>query len=150
MRVLGLKMGRFWPVLVLLAAALGGCSGGTDVLAYLTPGKVPEPPPLVPTLYPDRYKTQIVNFMRTSLSNPGKVKDAFVGDPAIKPVSGTPLYVTCVRYNPRNNRNEYEGNQSNLVVFLGGQLSQFLPGNPELCSGLAYQRFPELESMGPP
>jgi hypothetical protein len=134
----------------MLAVVLCGCSGGTEVLTYLTPGKVPEPPPLVPTLYPEKYRIQVVNFMRTHLSNPGKVKDAFIGEPALKPVAGAPLYVTCVRYNPRDNRNQYEGNQTNLVVFLGGQLSQFLPGNPEMCAGLAYQRYPELEALGPP
>jgi hypothetical protein len=148
--LLGLKMVRGCSVLALLAVVLGGCSGGTDLLTYLTPGKIPEAPPLVPALYPDRYRTQIVDFMRTSLNNPGKVKDAFVGEPALKPVSGTSLYVTCVRYNPRNNSNQYEGNQAKLVIFLNGQISQFLPENPEMCSGLAYQRFPELESMGPP
>ena len=39
-----------------------------DVLTYLTPGRVPEPPPLVPTRYPDRYRTQVVDFMRTYLT----------------------------------------------------------------------------------
>jgi hypothetical protein len=119
-------------------------------MTYLTPGRVPEPPPLVPTRYPERYKTQIAEFMRNSLSNPGKVKDAFVGEPALKPVAGAPLYVTCVRYNPRDNRNQYEGNQTNLVIFLDGKLSQFLPENPAMCGGLVYQRYPELESLGPP
>ena len=89
-------------------------------MTYLTPGKVPDPPPLEPTRYPDRYQSQVADFMRTYLSNPGKVKDAFIGEPALKPVGGTPHYVTCVRYNPRNNANQYEGNQSNLVIFLGG------------------------------
>ena len=147
----GSNMTRGWPALAVVAVVLGGCSGsGPDVKTYLTPGRVPEPPPIVPTLYPDRYRIQLVDFMRTYLSNPGKVKDAFIGEPALKAVGGTPLYVTCVRYNSRNNANQYEGNQSNLVIFLNGQLSQFLPGNPEMCGGLAYQRYPELETMGPP
>ena len=142
---------RGWPALAVAAVVLGGCSGsGPDVKTYLIPGRVPEPPPLLPTRYPDRYRAQVVDFMRTYLSNPGKVKDAFIGEPVLKPVGGTPLYVTCVRYNSRNNANQYEGNQSNLVIFLNGQLSQFLPGNSELCGGLAYQRYPELETMGPP
>ena len=144
-------MTRVWPALAVVAVVLGGCSGsGPGVMAYLTPGRVPDPPPVVPTRYPDRYRTQVLDFMRTYLSNPGKVKDAFIGEPALKPVGGTPLYVTCVRYNARNNANQYEGNQSNLVVFLSGKLSQFLPGNPDMCSGLVYQRYPELESLGPP
>ena len=147
----GSNITRGWSALAVVAVVLGGCSGsGPDVKTYLTPGRVPEPPPLLPTRYPDRYRTQVVDFMRTYLSNPGKVKDAFIGEPALKAVGGTPLYVTCVRYNPRNNANQYEGNQSNLVVFLNGKLSQFLPGNPDMCNGLVYQRYPELESLGPP
>lgn len=157
--MLGLKFVRSWPVLAMLALALAGCSGGSsgsssspDLLTYLTPGKVPEPPPVVPTRYPDRYKVQIINLMRTSLDNPGKVKDAFIAEPAIKPVAGSPqpLYVTCVRYNPRDNGNQYQGNQSKLVIFLDGQISQYLPGDAGICGGLVYQRFPELEALGPP
>jgi hypothetical protein len=34
-------------------------------------------------------------------------------------------------------------------MFLGGRLVQFVPGNPETCNGLVYQRFPEIESMVP-
>ena len=106
---------RFWSVVAVLAVALGGCSGGgPSVLTYLTPGKVPDPAPLVPARYPDRYKTQIADFMRTDLANPGKVKDAFIGEPALKPVRGQPLYVTCVDYNARNNRNQYLGNETSL------------------------------------
>ena len=142
---------RFWSVLAMLAVVLAGCSGGgPSALTYLTPGKVPEPPPIVPTRYPDRYKTQIADFMRTDLSNPGKVKDAFIGEPALKPVGGQSLYVTCVRYNARNNTNQYLGNETRLVIFLDGMLSQILPENADMCRGLVYQRYPELESLGPP
>jgi hypothetical protein len=127
---------------VLLASAVAGCS-------YLSPGKVAAPPPLDPTLFPAKYRSNIADFMRTYLNNPTKVKDAYVGQPVLQPVAGTPHYVTCVRYNPRDSQNRYEGEHSNYVVFLGGRLNQFLPGSPELCSGLNYQRYPEIESMVP-
>ncbi|MBZ4217668.1 hypothetical protein, partial [Klebsiella aerogenes] len=90
--------------------------------------------------YPERYKTQIADFMRSNLSNPGKIKDAFVGEPALKPVAGSQaLYVTCVRFNPRDSANQYEGVQTKLVIFLDGKLSQILPENPDMCRGLVYQ-----------
>jgi hypothetical protein len=127
---------------LLLALALAGCE-------YLTPGKVPEPPPLNPTLYPAKYKSDIADFMRTYLNNPTKVKDAMIGQPVLKPVAGQPHYVTCVRYNPRDSANRYEGEHTNFVVFLGGKIAQFLPADPEVCSGLSYQRYPEIESMVP-
>ena len=71
--------------------------------------KASEPPPLVPTLYPQKYKSQIADFMRSYLSNPSRVKDAFIGEPVLRPVGGTSPYVTCVRYNPRDAKNQYEG-----------------------------------------
>ncbi len=88
--------------------------------------------------------------MRTSLDNPGKVKDAFVAQPTLKPVSGTQLYVTCVRYNARNNANQYLGERTDLVIFLDGKPNQVLPGDANMCGGLNYQRYPELEALGPP
>ena len=140
-------MVRFWSVPAVLAVALSGCTAGS--LSAISFGKAPEPPPLVPTLYPEKYKSQIADFMRTYLNNPTRVKDAFIGEPVLRPVGGTSLYVTCVRYNPRDSKNQYEGNQTSLAVFLGGKLSQFVPGTPEMCGGLAYMRYPEIESMVP-
>ena len=72
-----------------------------------------------------------------------------IGGLPLKPVAGKPQYVTCVRYNPRDSANKYEGNTQRLVIFLGGKMNQFLPDDPQLCAGLAYQRFPEIESMVP-
>jgi hypothetical protein len=145
--VLGLNRVRFRSVPALLAVVLGGCTAGS--LTGVSFSRAPEPPPLVPVAYPEKYRVQIADFMRTYLHNPTKVKDAFIGEPVVKPVGGTPLYVTCVRYNPRDSKNQYEGGKTNLAVFLGGKLSQFLPGDPELCSGLTYARSPEIEAMVP-
>jgi len=105
--------------------AAGGCSG--DALTYLTPGRVPDPPKLHPAQVPARYKAEIADFMRAYLTNPTKVKDAYVGEPALKPVDKVSQYVTCVRYNSRDRANQYQGNRTNLVIFLGGRLVQFLP-----------------------
>jgi hypothetical protein len=110
---------------------------------------VPEPPPLDPSVFPAKYRTDVAAFMRTYLNNPTKVKDAYIAQPVLRPIDGVAHYVTCVRYNPRDSTNRYEGEQTNLVDFLGGKLNQFLPGNPETCSGLNYQRYPEIESMVP-
>lgn len=143
----GHKGHRIGLVLAVLAAALGGCTASS--LSNLSFSKEPDTPPVNPTLFPAKYRPEIADFMRTYLNNPTKVKDAFVGEPAIKPFGGTPKYITCVRYNPRDNKNQYEGSQSNLVVFLDGRINQFLPGDPAMCAGLNYQRYPEIESMVP-
>jgi hypothetical protein len=145
--LLGLNGIRLWLSLVLVGLGLGGCSVGTDVLTYLTPGKVPDTPKLEPGVFPTRYKADVATLMRTELSNP--VAQAFIGDPTLKPIAGVPHYVTCVRYNLRGSHNRDAGNHMNYVIFLGGFINQFLPGTPELCSGLNYQRYPEIETKVP-
>jgi hypothetical protein len=132
----------------LVAAGLAGCSGSGSGTGFAF-GKAPEPPQVDPNLFPARYKSEIADFMRTWLKNPTKVKDAFVSQPVLKPVAGTPHYIACVRYNPRDTKSQYEGNQQNVAIFLGGRLNQFLPDDPQMCAGLAYQRYPEIESMVP-
>lgn len=144
----GRNKDRFWPVAALLAnvlTVLGGCSG----IESGPLSKPVDPATVDPNLFPPHYKEQIADFMRSFLANPTKVKDAFVSEPVLKPVAGVSHYVACVRYNPRDSANQYLGNQTNLAIFLGGQLNQFLPADPQMCTGLAYQRFPEAESMVP-
>jgi hypothetical protein len=74
-----------------------------------------------------------------------RVANAFIAEPALKPVAGVTQYVTCVRYSPKDINNRIESNQTSLAIFLSGKVNQFLPGVPEICAGLAYQRFPEAE-----
>ena len=133
------RRGLAFAAALLLAPALGACSGMS--------GRTD--PPVDPTQFPANYKPEVAAFMRTYLANPTKVRDAYIGTPALKPVAGKQQYVTCVRYNPRDSANKYEGNTQNVVIFLTGRMNQFLPDDPEMCAGLAYQRFPEIENMVP-
>ena len=136
-----------WPLLALIAGLLAGCSGDSKVLDYITPGKVPDAPVLEPGLFPANYKTEIINFLRGSLTT--RVRDAYIAQPVLRPMDKVPQYITCVRYSPLDEKNQPAGSESKLAIFLGGRLMQFLPGDPQVCAGLAYQRFPELESLGP-
>ena len=130
---------RTWAA-VLFAAVLGGCSGI---------GPYKEPPPPEPNLFPAKYKSEIADFMRTYLGNPTKVRDGAISEPALRPFGGSPHYISCIRYNPRDSKDQYIGIQENVAIFFGGRLNQFLPGNRELCANVAYQRFPEIEAMVP-
>jgi hypothetical protein len=143
----GRNAGLVW-ILALTAALLGGCSGANPGSGF-TFGKVADSPPPDPKTFPAKYRTEVAEFMRLYLNNPTQVKDAYIGQPVLKAVAGQPTYITCVRYNPRNAQNQYEGNTSNLAIFLGGRLNQFLEGKPEMCADLAYQRYPEIETMVP-
>lgn len=135
------------PFVVLLGLMLGGCSGSS--LEGFAFGKVPAPPPMQPNIYPSHYREQVAEFMRTYLNNPTKVRDASISEPVLRPVAGMPHYVSCVRYNPRDINNRYEGLQTRQATFLAGNLSQFLEAEGDNCNGVAYQRFPALESMVP-
>lgn len=134
-------------VLALLTLMLGGCGSSFSDFGF---GKMPPPPPPPnPTLFPDHYREKIAEFVRTYLDNPSRIRDASITEPVLRPVAGTPHYVVCVRYNPRNSSNQYEGLQTKQATFLGGNLVQFLPPEGDACNGLAFQRFPALETMVP-
>jgi hypothetical protein len=36
-----------------------------------------------------------------------------------------------------------------VAIFLGGRLNQFVADDPQMCAGLSYQRYPELEAIAP-
>jgi hypothetical protein len=124
----------------LLALAGAGCSGI---------GGAAKPPPTEPNVLPANFKQDVADFMRLYLDNPVKIRDAYISEPALKPVGGSTHYVSCVRYNPRDSAGRYEGNTERVALFLGGRLNQFLPANPDLCRGVVYQRFPEAEVLVP-
>jgi hypothetical protein len=131
----------------LIAGLLAGCSGSSNVLDYVTPGKVPDAPVLDPGLFPANYKAEIVNFLRASLTT--RVRDAYIAQPVLRPMDKVQQYITCVRYSPLDEKNQPAGSETKLAIFLGGRLMQFIPGDPQVCGSLTYQRFPELESLGP-
>jgi hypothetical protein len=132
---------------VLVAGWLAGCSGSG--LSDFQFGKAKTDSQVEPGKFPADYKPEVADFMRRNLANPSKVRDAYIATPVLKPVGNTQQYVTCVRYNPRNSANQYEGPKQSVAIFLSGQLNQFLPDDPQMCTGLAYQRYPEIENMVP-
>ena len=136
----GVNIHRGASMAVLLALALGGCSGF---------GTSKPPPPIEANVFPANYKSAIADFLRTYLGNPTKVRDAYISAPALKPIGSGTHYISCVRYNPRDSANHYTGNEERVAEFLGGRLNQFLPANPELCANADYQRFPEAEVLVP-
>ncbi|MBX9824728.1 MAG: hypothetical protein K2Y27_07000 [Xanthobacteraceae bacterium] len=145
-----LRIQRGFQVAVILAAPLiGGCSGSSiSDLSFSSKDKAAASTG-DPNAFPADYKQELAAFLRTYIDNPRLVRDAAIGTPVLRPVSGQPRYVTCVRYNPRNFENKYEGNREKLVIFLGGRMNQFLESDPQICPSLAYQRYPEIENMVP-
>jgi hypothetical protein len=132
---------------VALAAALGVLLAGCEGMSSFGSKKEPE---VDPNVYPTRYRQEVSQFMKTYLNNPRNVRDAFISEPALKPVAGPPRYVSCVRYNPRGTGDQYEGMTEKVAIFFAGDVTQFIDPTRELCGGnVVYQRFPELEKLIP-
>jgi hypothetical protein len=100
---------------------------------------------------PEDYKAEIIAFMRTYLNDPANVRDAFITEPAIKPVGGRNQYAVCVRYNAKNTDGRYAGSRDSLAVFDRGRfdrmIDQFPKGTVHPCTGADYKHFPELEAL---
>ena len=69
--------------------------------------------------YPTNYKTDIVAAMRVYLNDPTAIRDATV----------------------------YEGMREVAAVFVAGRFDQFIETPKELCAGVTYAAFPELEKL---
>lgn len=125
-------------VVVALTLALGGCAGW---------GGDEKPQEINPNIYPTNYREMVANFLRSYLSNPANVRDAYISAPTLKPVGRSTHYVSCVRYNAGDSDNRYAGSVDRVAEFLGGRLNQFVPATPEICANAVYQRFPEAEAL---
>lgn len=101
---------------------------------------------------PENYKAEIIAFMRTYLNDPANVRDAFITEPAMKPIGGRNQYAVCVRYNAKNTDGKYMGSKDAVAVFDRGRfdrmIDQFPKGTANPCAGAAdYKHFPELEAL---
>lgn len=128
---------------VLLPIALAACagaesSGGT---AFTSDRGVGEQP------YPSNYRTEIQAFMHTYLNNPVGVRDAEMAEPVQRTVGGRIRYVSCLRYSSRDFDGSYHGAGERAVVYVDGRLDRIIEKAAEVCSGVTYAPFPELEKM---
>jgi hypothetical protein len=149
-----MKWGQCRPIGILAAVtvvvALAGCGSG----------RLREERETRINVYPDNYRTDLLAALHTYVSDPTHIRDAYVSDPAIRPIGTQNRYAACVRFNARNSDGRYTGSKDVLAVFVTGRFDQFVdpstgPANPssqanlvkELCSQAEYKRFPEVEAM---
>jgi len=100
--------------------------------------------------------------LHTYVSDPANIRDAYVSDPALRPIGAQNRYAACVRFNARNSDGRYSGSKDVVAVFVAGRFDQFVDTSTqlglasqanqvtfvkELCGQAEYKRFPELESM---
>ena len=146
--------GQYRPVgvwvAVTLAVAQAGCGSG----------RLHEEREIRVNVYPDNYRTDLLAALHTYVSDPINIRDAYVSDPAIRPIGKLNRYAACVRFNARNSDGRYAGSKDVLAVFVSRRFDQFVDPatgsgnsssqeNPirEMCSQAEYKRFPELEAM---
>jgi hypothetical protein len=88
------------------------------------------------------YKADIIAFMRTYLNDPTGVRDAFISEPALRPIENADRYAVCLRYTARN-----AASKDSLVLFRDGRLDRVIDAARETCKDAAYQPFPELQRL---
>jgi len=124
------------PVPICLALALAACSSQ-------------DKPKIDENLFPADYRNAVLNtVMTTKMFDPTNIREASLTDPALKAVlGGASRYVVCARFNPRDSMRQYEGVTEYVAYFYAGDITQFIKATGDVCAGMAYKPFPELEKI---
>jgi hypothetical protein len=141
-RMNGGGAGRWHVGLIIMALALSACAGGhhrTDE-AGGDEGI---------NAYPTNYKTDILAAMRVYVGDPTAIRDASISEPVLKSATLTmpSRYMLCLRFNPKKTATVYEGMREVAAVFVAGRFDQFIETPKDICAGVTYAPFPELEKL---
>jgi hypothetical protein len=128
--------------IVLLPLTLAGCFGSDDngPPSFMEDSSVPQP-------FPGNYRSELLAFMRTYLNDPVGVRNAMLADPVQRTVGGRVRYVTCMRYSEQQPDGSYQDPREHAVLFINGRLDRMLQKTGDLCTGINYAPFTELEQM---
>jgi hypothetical protein len=124
--------------IALLSAAVAGCSGDFSA----------KPQQAAPATdlnaYPQNYRKQIAVYVSLALSDRADFRGARISQPVLMPVGGaTPRYVVCLQFNRKSEIKD------KVVIYLSGEIAQFIDATPDQCSNSPYQPFAELEQLVP-
>jgi hypothetical protein len=133
----GMKQTRLGLV-PFLAIALGACD--TYVAKYIEP-KIEE------NILPRDYKPAILTQLRTMVDDPTNIRDAYISEPTLKATAGATRYIVCMRFNAKDRNGQYAGNREVAAYYFAGSLTQIVDASRELCGGVNYQPFPELQRL---
>ncbi|WP_244485862.1 MULTISPECIES: hypothetical protein [Bradyrhizobium] len=144
MRQRRLRTSSKLAAILLLSMPLAGCltsdDGGGSTTFTDDRGVANQP-------FPDRYREQILAFMRTYLNNPVGVREAGIAEPVQRTVGGRLRYVVCLRYSARDTDGNYRPARERGVMFVDGRLDRILDNAAEPCAGASYAAFPDLEKL---
>jgi hypothetical protein len=143
----GRKQGieRMGLVALLVAVLLAGCTSNIEPSASELKARWD-----AENVYPQRYRQDVLAFLRTYLNDPSHVRGAAISQPQLKYVGPGDRYLACVRYDARNTDGKYLGSKDGVAIYVGGRLDRFFdtPRDVrELCKEMAYGPFPELERL---
>lgn len=129
--------------LALVALGLAACTwtGGSDGLSYTADRGIENQP------YPANYRPELLALLRTYLNDPTGIRDAGISEPAQKEVGGRRRYVVCVRFNARSAGGRYAGVKERAGMYVDGRLDRIIENTEDLCKGVTYAAFPELERL---
>ena len=128
---------------MLLPIALAGCLGSEEsrTTSFMEDGGA------ATQRYPDNYRPELLAFMRTYLNNPVGVRNAEMAEPVQRTVGGRVRYVSCLRFYPRESDGTYREMRERGVMYLNGRLDRLVENASDVCAGVAYAPFPEMEKM---
>ena len=99
--------------------------------------------------YPSSYKADILAAMHVYLNDPTGIRDAAISQPALKATGNVTRYTVCVKFNAKENDTDYAGLREVAAIFLVGRFDHFVETPKELCAGVTYTPFPELQQLPP-
>jgi hypothetical protein len=85
--------------------------------------------------------------MKTYLNNPVGVHDGAMADPVQRTVGGRLRFVSCLRFAPRESDGSYRDARERAIVYIDGRLDHVVENAGEVCAGVVYAPFPDLEKM---
>lgn len=132
-----------YAAILLLGSALAACAGGDDRDAAFnidSGGGANQP-------FPDNYRTELLAFMRTYLNNPVGIHGAVMAEPVQRTVGGRLRYVSCLRFAPRESDGSYREPRERAILYVNGRLDRVVENAGEVCAGVVYAPFPELEKL---
>lgn len=100
--------------------------------------------PVDANAFPADYRTQLVAFLRQSLTGRADFHGALISQPVLKPIGDSQHYTVCLQFNGHAMLN------TKIAIYLYGQMTQFVDATPPQCADAAYQPFKELEAALPP
>jgi hypothetical protein len=127
---------------LLLPLALSACIGSDDTRAtsFMEDSNSNQ-------AFPTNYRAEVLAFLKTYLNNPVGIREAVMAEPSQRTVNGRVRYVTCVRFAERQADGTYREPRERAILFINGRLDRVLQDSSEVCAGVAYASFPELERL---